>query len=507
MSFGHKGFSSLTGEGSTPGAFGAYTVDIAVGEGRFGPVFRAHDPDGEPVLIRIFTQTFSPDQRERVLSALDALCLAPLEHPSIACPVACGVAEDGRLYVVHTYLAGTPLSDFATASRHRVDDVVNRLTDLAGALDFAAAANVVHGALSESDVIFSSESAGVSGLGLVQALESAGVDGFEARRQNDVAALMEIAGQLLGEQATPAAQSLLSGPVPATALAFAAALHRTLDLEPAMVRTLSGPPREADGAPIAASGALPFNDPDEFLPEPDNGQLVDIQLRQDEQRLAAPPSFQFIEPEQTLEAPAMFGASAPAAVPRSSHRGAWLTVGAVGLAAGIFAGFAGGWFAGREAPPPSPAVHTEAPKPEATNGQPFTDAPVDDVVKPPALTEAAPVEAAPAVPGPAPRVTDARPRPAKPAATPPVGAARQPTVAPPPAPSRTGPAAMLVDSRPVGAQVFVDGQSVGYTPLVVGDLSPGTHSIRMQLPGYRPWVSAVTLSPGTRERVAASLEP
>ena len=65
---------------------------------------------------------------------------------------------------------------------------------------------------------------------------------------------------------------------------------------------------------------------------------------------------------------------------------------------------------------------------------------------------------------------------------------------------------MLVDSRPVGAQVFVDGQSVGYTPLVVGELSPGTHSIRMQLPGYRPWVSAVTLSPGARQRVAASLE-
>ncbi len=65
---------------------------------------------------------------------------------------------------------------------------------------------------------------------------------------------------------------------------------------------------------------------------------------------------------------------------------------------------------------------------------------------------------------------------------------------------------MRVDSRPVGAQVFVDGRSVGYTPMVVGDLNPGTHSVRMQLPGYRPWVTAVTLGPGARERVAASLE-
>jgi len=65
---------------------------------------------------------------------------------------------------------------------------------------------------------------------------------------------------------------------------------------------------------------------------------------------------------------------------------------------------------------------------------------------------------------------------------------------------------MLVDSRPAGAQVFVDGRSVGYTPMVVSDLSPGTHSVRMQIPGYRPWVTAVTLNPGARERVAASLE-
>jgi hypothetical protein len=65
---------------------------------------------------------------------------------------------------------------------------------------------------------------------------------------------------------------------------------------------------------------------------------------------------------------------------------------------------------------------------------------------------------------------------------------------------------MRVESNPMGAQVFIDGKPVGYTPLVVGDLTPGTHSVRMQIPGYRSWVNAVTLGPGARERVAASLE-
>ena len=65
---------------------------------------------------------------------------------------------------------------------------------------------------------------------------------------------------------------------------------------------------------------------------------------------------------------------------------------------------------------------------------------------------------------------------------------------------------MMVDSRPAGAQVFVDGRSVGYTPIVVSSLTQGTHSVRMEIPGYRPWVTAVTLGPGARQRVAASLE-
>ena len=89
---------------------------------------------------------------------------------------------------------------------------------------------------------------------------------------------------------------------------------------------------------MASAGDLPFNDPDEFLAEPDHGHLVDIQLRHDEQRLEAPP---------------MFGAIEPAAVSQSNHRGAWLLLGGVGLTLGILAGFAGGFFVANE-PPPAP---------------------------------------------------------------------------------------------------------------------------------------------------------
>jgi hypothetical protein len=487
MSFDHKEIPSLTGERTGLGAFGAYTVDAAIGDGRFGSVFRGHDAAGVAVVIRSFAVAFSPEQLERFMAALAALCEAPLEHPSIARPLAYALAHEGQPYVVHAYLPGVPLSEFTAASGRRgLADIVNRLTYVAGALDFAAATNVLHGALSDSDIIFSSESAGVSGLGLVQALESAGVAGFAARREDDVAALMAIARNLLGGQASPAAESLLSGPVPANALTFAAALHRTLDLDPEM----DAPPVSA----VESTADLPFSDVDDFpsegdgSPDPVGADLVDIQLRHDEERLSAP---------------LMFGATEPVAVSRSGGGGPWLIIGAVALALGILAGFAGGFLVARDTPAPAPApaavADTGTSKPEPPKSQTFTDAAVDEAAKPSeAVSGSAPVN-----PAPKPPPAEASPRAETPA--PPVRPARQPAV-PPPSPERSGPAAMRVESLPAGAQVFVDGRSVGYTPLVVGQLSPGTHSIRMQLPGYRPWVTAVTLSPGARERVAASLE-
>jgi hypothetical protein len=451
------------------------------------------------VVIRTFTQSLSAAQRERFRAALVALCAAPLEHPSIARPIASGLQND-QPYVVHTYLPGTSLADFAAASGDRgFDEIVKRLTYLAGALDFAAATGVLHGALSPADIILSSDSAGVAGLGLAQALESAGVEGVHARREDDVAALMDVARLLLGRQASPAVESLLSGPATSSALAFAAALHRTIDAD---VPVVTAPPR-------VKHAELPFSDPDDFAPEPHKApapvahDLSDIQLRQDSPR----------HDEADLADRVMFGAVDPPASGRSGRRvWSWLLMGGLALALGIVVGYAGGFFVAPYTDVPAPVVQTEAPKPQPeptpTNGQTYTDAAVEDLAKPPAARSGeepppAPEVQAPEVQTPPPVAAAPRPRPEQRPVPPAAASVRPPEVTPP---ARSGPAAIRVDSRPVGAQVFVDGRSVGYTPLVVGELTPGTHSIRMQHPGYRPWVTAVTLAPGARERIAASLE-
>lgn len=66
---------------------------------------------------------------------------------------------------------------------------------------------------------------------------------------------------------------------------------------------------------------------------------------------------------------------------------------------------------------------------------------------------------------------------------------------------------VFVDSRPTGASVFLDGASVGVTPVLVSDVLLGSHEVRIVGDGYRPWFSTVLVEDGQRSRVAASLEP
>jgi hypothetical protein len=79
---------------------------------------------------------------------------------------------------------------------------------------------------------------------------------------------------------------------------------------------------------------------------------------------------------------------------------------------------------------------------------------------------------------------------------------------PAPAVSRPGAktGAMRVESRPSGAAVLIDGRIVGTTPLQISDLEPGTHDVRLELPGHRPWATTRTIVAGQTVRVAASLE-
>ncbi|MGH9349256.1 MAG: PEGA domain-containing protein, partial [Vicinamibacterales bacterium] len=73
-------------------------------------------------------------------------------------------------------------------------------------------------------------------------------------------------------------------------------------------------------------------------------------------------------------------------------------------------------------------------------------------------------------------------------------------------PAPRDPGTLQVESRPRGARVFLDGRLVGTTPLRLADVRAGEHAVRIDLSGYRPWVTSVNVAAGSRQRVAASLE-
>lgn len=71
------------------------------------------------------------------------------------------------------------------------------------------------------------------------------------------------------------------------------------------------------------------------------------------------------------------------------------------------------------------------------------------------------------------------------------------------APATTG--SLLIESRPSGAQAFVDGVAVGRTPVTVPAAAVGSRAVRIQLPGYLIISTTTRVEPGARARVAVTL--
>ena len=82
-------------------------------------------------------------------------------------------------------------------------------------------------------------------------------------------------------------------------------------------------------------------------------------------------------------------------------------------------------------------------------------------------------------------------------------AAAPPAPAPPPAPASTG--TVTVRSTPYLSEVFVDGDSMGYTPAKIA-LGPGKHSFRVEKPGYRAWSKEMMITIGSELTLDATLE-
>jgi hypothetical protein len=78
-----------------------------------------------------------------------------------------------------------------------------------------------------------------------------------------------------------------------------------------------------------------------------------------------------------------------------------------------------------------------------------------------------------------------------------------PAPAPAPLPATTG--LVNVRSTPYLSEVFVDGESMGYTPAKLS-LASGKHSFRVEKPGYKSWTKEITITIGSELTLEASLD-
>ena len=174
--------------------------------------------------------------------------------------------------------------------------------------------------------------------------------------------------------------------------------------------------------------------------------------------------------------------------PRRRGVSIWFAA-ALSLVLGIVIGFASGYRAGQGQAADvavSPEQGTGSTPTSGAAGQSFSESAVDGPVR---------LEEERIVPAPEPAVVGRVP--------PAVDTTRGGPAA---SAEAAGPGSVQVLSRPSGAQVILDGRSVGKTPVTIPDVSAGPHDVRLELPGFTRWATTVDVEAGRPTRVKASLE-
>jgi serine/threonine protein kinase len=159
-----------------PDAFGPFRVLHQIGAGALGPVFRAYQPEQDRlVAVKLFRIDLPPERAHQLVVRLQRLIAADLTHAGIAAPLATGIS-DVAPYLAMDFVAADSLDIIVRDQQGMAPSEVARVaTQLASALDLAAAIGITHGALHPRDVLISSDDVRITGIGIAKALEEVGL--------------------------------------------------------------------------------------------------------------------------------------------------------------------------------------------------------------------------------------------------------------------------------------------------------------------------------------------
>jgi serine/threonine protein kinase/Tfp pilus assembly protein PilF len=138
---------------------GRFELSMLLGQGAFGSVWRAKDPDlGRNVAVKIPRPGVmgGPEFEERFLR--EARSAANLKHEGIVTVHEVG-RQDDTIYIVSDYLEGVSLAEWLTGRRPTFRDSAELVARIAEALDYAHRQGVVHRDLKPANImlVFSSE--------------------------------------------------------------------------------------------------------------------------------------------------------------------------------------------------------------------------------------------------------------------------------------------------------------------------------------------------------------
>jgi serine/threonine-protein kinase len=144
-------------------------IETVAGRGGMGIVYRATQISlGRPVALKLIAPQHAADGDFRERFQRESRMAAAIDHPNVI-PVYEAGEEDGRLYLVMRWVAGTDLHklirDTGRLEPARAAAIVNQV---AGALDAAHAAGLVHRDVKPANVLLSNDHAYLADFGLTR---------------------------------------------------------------------------------------------------------------------------------------------------------------------------------------------------------------------------------------------------------------------------------------------------------------------------------------------------